>query len=79
MNTHGIQRVARLTVLSKDVIRVWERRYGIVQPVRSATRYRTYTDEDVALPRDISRHHVTNQVRQKLSSAMSHLPFMRKA
>ncbi|MEX5218877.1 MAG: MerR family transcriptional regulator [Nitrospiraceae bacterium] len=51
MNTHRIQRVARLTGLSKDVIRVWERRYGIVQPFRSANRYRTYTDEDVALLR----------------------------
>jgi DNA-binding transcriptional MerR regulator len=51
MNTHRIHRVAKLTGLSKDVIRVWERRYGIVQPSRSANRYRTYTDEDVALLR----------------------------
>lgn len=51
MNTHRIHRVARLTGLSKDVIRVWERRYGLVKPVRSANRYREYTDEDVALLR----------------------------
>jgi MerR family transcriptional regulator, light-induced transcriptional regulator len=55
MNTHRIHRVAKLTGLSKDVIRVWERRYGIVQPSRSANRYRTYTDEDVALLRYLKR------------------------
>lgn len=32
-------------------MRVWERRYGLVKPVRSANRYREYTDEDVALLR----------------------------
>jgi DNA-binding transcriptional MerR regulator len=30
---------------------VWERRYGIIQPVRGSNRYRIYTDEDVALLR----------------------------
>jgi MerR family transcriptional regulator, light-induced transcriptional regulator len=51
MNTHRIHRVAKLTGLSKDVIRAWERRYGLVKPLRSANRYRTYTDEEVALLR----------------------------
>lgn len=51
MNKHRIHRVAKLTGLSKDVIRVWERRYGVVQPHRGANRYRLYTDEDVALLR----------------------------
>ena len=51
MNTHRIHRVAKLTGLSKDVIRVWERRYGVVQPLRGANRYRLYTDEDVVLLR----------------------------
>ena len=51
MNTPRIHRVAKLTGLSKDVVRVWERRYGLVKPLRSANRYREYTDEDVALLR----------------------------
>src|SRR5688500_4078097 len=51
MNTHRIQRVAKLTGLSKDVIRVWERRYGLVRPLRSSNRYREYSDEEVALLR----------------------------
>jgi MerR family transcriptional regulator, light-induced transcriptional regulator len=51
MNAHRIHRVAKLTGLSKDVVRVWERRYALVKPLRSANRYREYTDEDVALLR----------------------------
>lgn len=49
MRNHRIHRVAKLTGLSKDVIRVWERRYGLVKPLRSANRYREYTDEHVSL------------------------------
>ena len=51
MNTHRIHRVAKLTGLSKDVIRIWERRHGLVVPSRSANRYREYSDEEVALLR----------------------------
>jgi MerR family transcriptional regulator, light-induced transcriptional regulator len=32
-------------------MRVWERRYGLIKPLRSANRYREYSDEDVALLR----------------------------
>ncbi len=49
MNIHRIQRVSKLTGLSRDVIRVWERRYGLLRPVRGQNRYRLYTDEDVSL------------------------------
>jgi DNA-binding transcriptional MerR regulator/methylmalonyl-CoA mutase cobalamin-binding subunit len=51
MNQHRIHRVAKLTGLSRDVIRVWERRFGLIQPTRGANRYRLYSDEDVALLR----------------------------
>jgi MerR family transcriptional regulator, light-induced transcriptional regulator len=51
MNTHRIHRVAKLTGLSKDVIRIWERRFGLLKPARGANRYRNYSDEDVALLR----------------------------
>ena len=51
MNTHRIHRVAKLTGLSKDVIRVWERRYDLIKPSRSSNRYREYSDEEVALLR----------------------------
>lgn len=51
MNTHRIHRVAKLTGLSKDVIRVWERRFDLLKPTRGANRYRNYSDEDVSLLR----------------------------
>ena len=51
MNTHRIHMVAKITGLSKDVIRIWERRYGLVKPSRSANRYREYSDEELALLR----------------------------
>lgn len=51
MNIHRIHRVAKLTGLSRDVIRVWERRFGLLKPMRGANRYRNYSDEDVALLR----------------------------
>jgi len=51
MSTHIIQRVAKLTGLSRDVIRVWERRLDFLEPIRGANRYLNYSDEDVALLR----------------------------
>ncbi len=44
---HPIAVVAQRTGLSQDVLRVWERRYGAVHPVRSDTGERFYTDEDI--------------------------------
>lgn len=44
---HPIQVVSRRTGLSADVIRVWERRYGAVEPTRAGNRRRLYTDEEV--------------------------------
>jgi DNA-binding transcriptional MerR regulator/methylmalonyl-CoA mutase cobalamin-binding subunit len=39
--------VARLTGLSPDVIRVWERRYGVVHPIRGPRGARLYQVADV--------------------------------
>jgi DNA-binding transcriptional MerR regulator/methylmalonyl-CoA mutase cobalamin-binding subunit len=44
---HPIGVVARRTGLKPDLIRAWERRYGAVEPGRSETRRRFYSDEDV--------------------------------
>ncbi|MEJ2115929.1 MAG: MerR family transcriptional regulator [Gammaproteobacteria bacterium] len=44
---HPIQVVARRTGLSADVIRVWERRYSVVNPKRANNNRRLYSDEDV--------------------------------
>ena len=44
---HPIQVVARRTGLSADVIRVWERRYGVVTPQRQPGGRRVYSDSDI--------------------------------
>lgn len=44
---HPIQVAARRSGLSVDVIRVWERRYRAVQPMRAGSR-RLYSDADIA-------------------------------
>lgn len=44
---HPIAVVAERTGLSRDVLRVWERRYGAVEPSRSPGGQRLYSDEDV--------------------------------
>src|SRR6185369_638101 len=40
--------VTRLTGLSADVVRVWERRYGAIRPVRSEAGTRLYSEADIA-------------------------------
>ncbi len=47
-NTVNIAAVERDTGLSKDTLRVWERRYGFPSPKRDATGQRVYGPEDVA-------------------------------
>lgn len=44
---HPIQVVARRTGLGADVIRVWERRYGAVEPTRDSAGRRLYSDADI--------------------------------
>lgn len=44
---HPIQVVVRRTGLTPDVLRVWEKRYGVVSPGRSSGGHRLYSDEDV--------------------------------
>jgi DNA-binding transcriptional MerR regulator/methylmalonyl-CoA mutase cobalamin-binding subunit len=44
---HPIGVAAERTGLSTDVIRVWERRYGVVEPARSEADQRLYSDADV--------------------------------
>ena len=43
-----IKQAAARTGLSVPIIRVWERRYGVVQPSRTAAGYRLYDDESIA-------------------------------
>ncbi len=43
----AIKVVARRTGLSAHVIRIWEKRYGAVEPARTGTNRRLYSDEQI--------------------------------
>ncbi|MCP5524288.1 MAG: MerR family transcriptional regulator [Verrucomicrobiales bacterium] len=45
--THSIRAVSRRTGLSPHVIRAWEKRYGVVEPIRSESNRRRYSEGDV--------------------------------
>jgi DNA-binding transcriptional MerR regulator/methylmalonyl-CoA mutase cobalamin-binding subunit len=44
---HPIQVVARRTGLTPEVLRVWEKRYGVVTPSRAANGRRLYSSQDI--------------------------------
>ena len=48
---HRIQSAAKQAGVSTQLLRAWERRYGLVEPQRTNSRYRLYTDDDVAILR----------------------------
>lgn len=43
-----IGELARRTGLSPEVLRAWERRYGLLQPLRTAGGFRLYSEQDEA-------------------------------
>jgi len=45
--THPINYASRRSGLSQHVIRAWERRYGAVEPLRTTTNRRSYTEQHV--------------------------------
>ena len=51
----NISAVERETGLSKDVLRMWERRYGFPKPVRDDNGERRYSAAEVAKLRAIKR------------------------
>ena len=56
---HPIQVVTRRTGLSADVIRIWEKRYGVVAPMRTPTGRRLYSDADIERLRLLARATLT--------------------
>ena len=45
---YAVKQVSALTGVSEATLRVWERRYGVVEPARSPAGYRLYDDDQVA-------------------------------
>lgn len=80
--THSIAAVARMANLSPDVIRSWERRYKLIEPMRDASGVRRYSDEDVArltLAREATRlghpiRHVAQLSDEQLEALVDRKP-----
>ncbi|MES1244593.1 MAG: cobalamin-dependent protein [Acidobacteriota bacterium] len=69
--------MARRTGLKPDLIRAWERRYGAVEPGRSATRRRFYSDAEIdrlsLLSRVVRAGHTISQVAQLPNTELEEL------
>ena len=78
---HPIGVVSERTGLSPDVLRVWERRYGVVEPRRSAGGQRLYSDADIERLALLHRatqgghgiSHVASLSKPKLESLVSEI------
>jgi DNA-binding transcriptional MerR regulator len=74
---YRIGAVTRLTGLSADVVRVWERRYGAVRPSRSEGGSRLYSESDVArlrrLRQAVERGHSIGQVARLAEDELERL------
>src|SRR5919107_4592338 len=51
-----IGELARRLGVSQDVLRAWERRYGLLEPVRSSGGFRLYTAADEQRVRRMQSH-----------------------
>jgi MerR family transcriptional regulator, light-induced transcriptional regulator len=74
---YRIGAVSRLTGLSADVVRVWERRYGAIRPPRSEGGSRLYSDGDIARLRQLRQAtefgHAIGQIAKLPSAELSTL------
>ncbi len=61
---YTINDLERLTNVKKHTIRIWEKRYGIIQPQRTHTNIRYYNDADVRLLINIA---YLNKIGHKIS------------
>lgn len=50
---HSISTVSRLTGINAITLRAWERRYGLIQPKRTESGHRLFTDDDIVLIKEI--------------------------
>ncbi len=48
MASYKIKELETLTGIKAHTLRIWEKRYGILQPNRTDTKIRTYSDDDVS-------------------------------
>lgn len=52
---YKIKTIADLAGFSPTLLRAWERRYDILEPERTETGHRLYTEDDLRVLREIKR------------------------
>lgn len=55
MSRYSVKQVSDLTGVPSATLRAWERRYAVVEPERTESRYRRYDDADVARLQEMAR------------------------
>jgi DNA-binding transcriptional MerR regulator len=73
MNSDGVLRIGELSKrsgVSPDLLRAWERRYGLLRPVRSAGGLRLYTPADVERVR-VMRQHLADGLAASEAAALA--------
>jgi DNA-binding transcriptional MerR regulator len=73
--TYRIHVAAELSGVRVELIRAWERRYGVLAPRRTPSGYRVYTDRDVALLRRLKQ---LTEEGVSISEAATMLPQLMK-
>jgi MerR family transcriptional regulator, light-induced transcriptional regulator len=75
--THRIGAAARSTGISQHTLRIWERRYDVVRPLRTQAGGRLYLDRDIEKLRIVKflvdQGHPIGQVARLSSRQLSHL------
>ncbi|MDX2020406.1 MAG: MerR family transcriptional regulator [Deltaproteobacteria bacterium] len=79
---YRIRRAAELAGVTPELLRAWERRYGLVAPVRTDAGYRVYSDDDVRVLKGAKRlveggqsiAEVAQRPREEIVAAAAGLP-----
>ena len=71
MISYSIKDLEKITGIKAHTIRIWEKRYGIVQPSRTQTNIRCYSDEDL---RHLMNVAILNKYGYKISNIQGMTP-----
>lgn len=71
MIRYSIKDLEKITGIKAHTIRIWEKRYGIVEPLRTSTNIRYYSDEDLRRLMNVA---ILNKYGYKISNIKSMTP-----
>lgn len=71
MIRYSIKDLEKITGIKAHTIRIWEKRYGIVEPLRTLTNIRYYSDEDLRRLMNVA---ILNKYGYKISNIKSMTP-----